>query len=80
MTGARELDYKQMVKDIDAIMEKQHNFLFDMDCKQGLHEKPDIFNQEDAVVMARILGQIYMIAHAIDCSACQGKYVKKGVQ
>lgn len=67
------VDYYKMLKEISNLVET--DFCFDMDCKTMPHSKP--FTQKEAKQMAMVIGQIYLIAHSIHCSACQTKYITK---
>lgn len=60
-----------MLQDIDELV--NNDWAFDIDCQQGLpNQKP--FTQEQAVEMARVIGNVYSISHAIHCEACGSKY------
>jgi hypothetical protein len=68
-----KLDYLKMLKDIDDLVET--DFCFDMDGRSLPHSRP--FTQEEGLKMAGLLGQIYSIAHCIDCPSCAVKYLVK---
>ena len=70
-----ELDYEKMAREIDDIVES--DFIADMECKLRLHEKSDIYTQEEAQEMSFLLSKIYSIAHCVDCFACGEKYAIK---
>jgi hypothetical protein len=65
-----KLDYKKMLKEIDALVET--DFCFEMEC----HKLPNVskFTQKEAEQMSEIISSIYSIAHCVHCSACQTKY------
>lgn len=66
-----KLNHKKMLKEIDELV--NNDFCFDMDCKQGLPDQRP-FTQSEAKKMARIIGEVYRVAHCIHCEACQGRY------
>ncbi len=68
-----KLNYLQMLKDIDALV--QTDFMFNMDCRMIPDSKP--YTQKEAKKMAHILGNVYLISHCLHCSACQKKYATK---
>jgi hypothetical protein len=70
-----EMDYEKMIREVNEIT--QSDFIADMECKLKLHEKPDIFTQEEAQEMSFLLSKIYSIAHCVHCSACGEKYAIK---
>jgi len=63
-----KLDYKKMIKEIDALV--QTDFSFDMECKL-LDGK---FTQKEAKQMADLISRVYSISHCLHCEACQTKY------
>lgn len=73
------INYKKMLKDINAMVD--NDWAFDVtDCKvkeakKGKITKWDKFTQEEAQQMSEVLGDIYKIAHGIDC-VCGNKYTK----
>ena len=69
----RNLDYKQMVSDINDLVD--NDWGLDMDCHFEPNSKP--FTQDEAKELVRVLMEIYMISHAIYCSACGSKYLNK---
>ena len=66
------IDYKMMLKAIEHLV--QTDFCVDMSMHLCMKK---FFSQEDAQHMAQIIGNIYSIAHAIDCKACQKQYTKE---
>ena len=72
-----KLDYKQMLIDIDDLVD--NDFGFDMDCKANLHDKPDKFTQEEALQMAQIIGDVYSISHGYN-GCCATKYLIKEIE
>ena len=68
----RYMNYKQMVRDINELVD--NDFCFDMDCHNLPHSKP--ITQEEAMQMVGIIGNVYRISHCIHCTACGGKYRK----
>lgn len=67
-----KLDTKKMFEDILAIVET--DWAFDMECKTM--PKSSEYTQEEALEMARAIGEIYSIAHRTHCWACHGRYLK----
>lgn len=59
-----------MLQEIDELVGT--NFLHDMDMKGLPKSKP--YTQKEAEEMSKILGQVYMISHAIHCKPCGRKY------
>lgn len=69
--GEEKLDYKQMVIDIDSLV--QTDFAFDMNCR--LVDKEPKFKDEESKEMAKLIGKIYTISHKSHCTACQSNYI-----
>lgn len=70
-----KLDYEKMIKDVYEVIEKNGNFLFDIECKNI--PKAQEYTQKEAKKMQSILGSVYMISHCVSCNACQRKYIIK---
>lgn len=68
------LDYKRMVEEIDKLVNT--DFGEDMNFKANIlvNGKYREITQEEAREMANIIGQVYLISHAIDCENCGKKY------
>jgi len=62
-----------MLKDINQLVDT--DYMFEMELKRLPHSKP--ISQKDARKVIDLLGKVYLISHAIDCGACQRKYIKK---
>lgn len=60
----------EMLKDIDELVET--DFAFDMECKRISRSKP--YTQKEAKKMSELIGEIYLISHAIYCETCGAKY------
>ena len=71
----QKLNYKMMVEDIDRIIDRNHEFLFEMECRQLPDAKK--YTQKEAGEMSHILGCIYLISHCLTCEACQRKFIAK---
>lgn len=65
-----KLDYLQMLEDI--------NNLVDTDFCMSMCDNSNLqYTQEQSKKMAKIIGQVYSIAHCTHCKACQQKYLIK---
>lgn len=63
------MNYKKMVEDINKLVD--NDWFADID-EHSIHNTP--FTQVEALQMAEVLGQVFMISHAIYCGACGRKY------
>jgi hypothetical protein len=71
-----QVDYKKMIEAIDEIVSTDWGYSVtdDMiDASTGKIRKP--FTPEQAQEMSDAIGRIYMIAHAVHCTACQRKWL-----
>jgi hypothetical protein len=69
----KSLDYEKIARDVNAILEKNFDFLEDVDYKYTLSRQ---ITQSEAYTAIELLSKIYLIAHCVDCEACQKKYLK----
>lgn len=60
-------DYKQMLLDINKIVEKNIDLMEDVSYRTLFHKEGEI-TKEQIKSMATILSDIYMIAHGVSCS------------
>jgi len=70
----KKLDYKLMCEKIDELVET--DFCFDMQLKDL--PTPRVYTQREANWMARIIGNVYSVAHSVHCGACGTKYALGG--
>lgn len=68
MKKIEKLNYKKMLKDILKLVDT--DFCAEMRDKIGL----DKYKNEESEAMAKIIAEVYGIAHCLYCSACAGKY------
>ncbi len=66
----KTVDYQKMVREIDTLVES--DFACEMNGKTLPKSKK--YTQEEALQMAKLIGEIYWVAHCIDCWACQSRY------
>ena len=67
------MNHQKMLQEIWEIYKKNESFIFDMECKSVPKSKP--YTQKEAKKMDKIIGQIYMIAHSLDCKPCGRKWM-----
>ena len=65
------MNHLKMLEDIDALVET--DFVMEMETKLGAGTLQK-YTQGEAAQMAQLLGKVYSIAHAIDCTSCNKKY------
>lgn len=61
----KNLNYYKMLQEIDKLTDT--DFVADMEYKE-------IYTEKESQKMAKLLSDIYSIAHCIHCVACQKKY------
>lgn len=75
----RKLDYKKMLEDINDIVNGGDSgdwgFSVTDDMVDLQTGKLRQFSQKQAEEMSEALSSVYMIAHAVSCTACGTKYV-----
>ena len=67
-----KLDYKKMVEDIEEMV----NTDFGMEMESKTLAGSRLYTQSEAKKMAKLIAEIYGIAHRLYCSGCRGKYLK----
>lgn len=67
-----DLNTVRMLRDIDKLV--NNDWAADMETKT-LDTKP--FTQKEAKEMAKTIGKVYSISHALHCVTCSLKYRKK---
>ena len=69
------LDLEKMIRAIDELVNT--DYCEDMSFKANIARdgKFEEISQEDARNMANILGQVYLISHAIDCKQCSNRWL-----
>lgn len=75
-----ELDTERMLREIDGIVSGDWGYSVTDDMAILDENNPHMykdFTQKQAREMSQAIGRVYMIAHAIHCTACQGRYVKR---
>mgnify|MGYP001767607565 CR=1 FL=1 len=66
----KTIDLKRMLKDINKLVETDF-------CESMCDNSNLQYTQEQSKKMAKIIGQVYSIAHCTHCKACQQKYIIK---
>jgi hypothetical protein len=66
-------DTLKMVKEIDRLVD--NDWFGDIESRALPNSKP--FTQQEAEEMLHVIGQVYLISHAIHCDHCGEKYRAK---
>lgn len=65
----KKLNYKKMIEEVNELVNV--DFTFEMECKGT----STYITYAEAEQMRLLLLQIYMIAHCVECTGCQTKYL-----